>query len=128
MTRDVRSLQKLLKAQDLKKRATESQLGMLKIRLGELHAEEEACLALLQNESFNMDFITRSVTRRLSGLAARKENMARRIMETQEQVKLETLRSDKVLEWLDNAELQAEEERLADVAQDDVANKIHASG
>lgn len=128
MTRDIRSLQRLLKAQDLKTRATEAQLGTLKIRLGELHAEEESCLALLQNQSFAVGLLSRSLTKRMAGLAARKENMARRISETEEKVKLETLRSDKVQEWLENAEEHAEEERLAEVAQDDVANKIHTSG
>lgn len=128
MTRDIRSLQRLLKAQDLKTRATEAQLGTLKIRLGELHAEEESCLALLQNQSFAVGLLSRSLTKRMAGLAARKENIARRISETEEKVKLETLRSDKVQEWLENAEEHAEEERLAEVAQDDVANKIHTSG
>ena len=128
MTRDIRSLQRLLKAQDLKTRATEAQLGTLKIRLGELHAEEESCLALLQNQSFAVGLLSRSLTKRMAGLAARKENVARRISETEEKVKLETLRSDKVQEWLDHAEEHAEEEHLAEVAQDDVANKIHTSG
>ena len=128
MTRDIRSLQRLLKAQELKTRATEAQLGTLKIRLGELHAEEESCLALLQNQSFAVGLFSRSLTKRMAGLAARKENVARRISETEEKVKLETLRSDKVQEWLDHAEEHAEEEHLAEVAQDDVANKIHTSG
>lgn len=128
MTRDIRSLQRLLKAQELKTRATEAQLGTLKIRLGELHAEEESCLALLQNQSFAVGLLSRSLTKRMAGLAARKENVARRISETEEKVKLETLRSDKVQEWLDHAEEHAEEEHLAEVAQDDVANKIHTSG
>ena len=128
MTRDILSLQRLLKAQELKTRATEAQLGTLKIRLGELHAEEESCLALLQNQSFAVGLLSRSLTKRMAGLAARKENVARRISETEEKVKLETLRSDKVQEWLDHAEEHAEEERLAEVAQDDVANKIHTSG
>ena len=116
MTRDIRSLQRLLKAQELKTRATEAQLGTLKIRLGELHAEEESCLALLQNQSFAVGLLSRSLTKRMAGLAARKENVARRISETEEKVKLETLRSDKVQEWLDHAEEHAEEERLAEVA------------
>ncbi len=128
MTRDIRSLRRLLRAQELKTRASEAELGTLKIRLAELHAEEEACHAVLQNETLSIGMVTRSVTKRLTGLAARKENITRRIGEAEEKVKLETLRAEKVGEWLDVAEERMEEERLSEVAQDDVANKIHASG
>ena len=72
--------------------------------------------------------VTRSLTKRVAGLAARKENVSRHIVEAQDKVKLETLRSDKVLLWLEIAEDHQEEEQLADVALDDVANKIHTSG
>lgn len=128
MTRDVRSLRKLLRAQHLKRRATEAQLGVLKLRLAELQSEEEVCLSLLQDQSFAVGTISRSLTKRVAGLAARKENIGRSIQEVQEKVKLETLRSDKVLEWLEAAAGVVEEEQLSDVMQDDVANKIHASG
>lgn len=128
MTRDVRGLRRLLRVQDLKKRATEAQYGVLRTRLSELQIEEDACLSLLQDQTFAVGTLSRSLTRRVAGLAARKENLGRRIEETQDQVKLETLRSNKVQEWLETAEECSEEEKLAEASQDAVVNKIHTSG
>jgi len=96
--------------------------------LGDLKSEEEACHAILQNQSFAVGSVARSVSRRLAGIAARTENVRKELEAVQDRVRIENLRIEKVAEWRDKSiELQDEAE-LAELTEEAVSFKIHASG
>lgn len=128
MSRDPKSLRKLLHAQDLKRRAAEAEVGVLKLRLAELKSDEDACHSVLQNPTLAVGPLARTMSKRLAGLSARMANVGKEIAAAEERVRIDSLRTEKVSEWLDQSVDHQQEAQLAEITEEAVAIKIRTSG
>lgn len=125
MTRTVSSLRNFKRAQNLIKSHADVQLQLLLAQLTALDEEEATLLGALQQRRFAMPALSRPMARRILELSTRRDGLRGKIEAARLKSRSESTRADRIGDWIVAAEQSQETQVLAEIAEDDTANKLH---